>query len=172
MSIRKLVAGVGTVQEPDPVLQAAAGLSARSGLPLELVHAFDVSDPFVDTYLRLSTHAADPLRHYAEGMQARLEGVVGGMAGECEVHCRAEAGEATAILHEATVAAIASSSWGPRGAGVWGRRSWAPPRSGCSTEPGRRSWCCTASWPPVRESSSAWTWARPGRSGWWKRDSR
>jgi len=102
MSIQKLVAGVGTVHEADAVLQAAAGLSTRSGLPLELVHAFDVSDPFVDTYLRLSTHAADPLRHYAEGMQARLEGQVGGMAGQCEVHCRAEAGEAPAVLHEAT----------------------------------------------------------------------
>lgn len=102
MTIQKLVAGVGTVHEPDAVLPAAAGLSARSGLPLELVHAFDVSDPFVDTYLRLTTHAADPLRHYAQGMQARQEGQAGGLAGQREVHCRAVAGEAPAVLHDAT----------------------------------------------------------------------
>jgi nucleotide-binding universal stress UspA family protein len=67
-----------------------------------VVHAFDVSDPFVDTYLRTTTIPGDPLRHYAEGLQARLEGQVGGLAGTGEVQCRAEAGAAPAILHDAT----------------------------------------------------------------------
>ncbi|HEX8433134.1 MAG TPA: universal stress protein, partial [Longimicrobium sp.] len=100
--MRKLVVGLGSVHEPDAVLPAAAGLSNRTGLPLEVVHAFDVSDPFVDTYLRTSTLPGDPLRHYAEGLQARLEGQIGGLAGHAEVHCHARAGEAPAVLHEAT----------------------------------------------------------------------
>jgi nucleotide-binding universal stress UspA family protein len=102
MKIEKLVAGIGTLKEPDAVLPAAAAVAARAGLPLEVVHAFDVSDPFVDTYLRTTTIPGDPLRHYAEGLQARLEGQVGGLAGRGEVRCRAEAGAAPAILHEAT----------------------------------------------------------------------
>jgi nucleotide-binding universal stress UspA family protein len=102
MKIKKLVTGVGTPREPDAVLPAAAALAARAGLPLEVVHAFDVSDPFVDTYLRATTVSGDPLRHYAEGLRARLEGQVGGIAGCGEVRCRAEPGAAPAILHEAT----------------------------------------------------------------------
>ena len=102
MKIQKLVTGVGTLREPDAVLPAAAALAARAGLPLEVVHAFDVSDPFVDTYLRTTTIPGDPLGHYAEGLQARLEGQVGGLAGHGEVRCRAAAGAAPAILHDAT----------------------------------------------------------------------
>lgn len=102
MRIKKLVTGVGSLREPDAVLPAAAALAARAQLPLEVVHAFDVSDPFVDTYLRTSTLPGDPLRHYTEGVRARLEGQVGSLAGECEVHCRAEPGAAPAVLHEAT----------------------------------------------------------------------
>ncbi|HEX8363602.1 MAG TPA: universal stress protein [Longimicrobium sp.] len=102
MKIKKLVTGVGTLREPDAVLPAAAALAGRAGLPLEVVHAFDVSDPFVDTYLRTTTIPGDPLRHFAEGLQARLEGQVGGLAGHGEVQCRAEPGAAPTILHEAT----------------------------------------------------------------------
>jgi nucleotide-binding universal stress UspA family protein len=102
MKIQKLVAGVGSLRERDAVLPAAAALAMRAGLPLEVVHAFDVSDPFVDTYLHTTTIPGDPLRHYAEGLQARLEGQVGGLAGTGEVHCRAVAGAAPAVLHDAT----------------------------------------------------------------------
>jgi nucleotide-binding universal stress UspA family protein len=102
MKIQKLVAGVGPLRESDAVLPAAAALAARAGLPLEVVHAFDVSDPFVDTYLRATTIPGDALRHYAEGLQARMEGQVGGLAGCGEVQCRAKPGAAPAILHEAT----------------------------------------------------------------------
>jgi nucleotide-binding universal stress UspA family protein len=103
MSVRttKLVAGVGSLGEMDGLIPAAAALAARAGLPLELVHAFDLSDPFVASYLATSTIPGDPLLHYAEGLQARLEGQVGGLAGHGEVHCRAVAGTAPAVLGDA-----------------------------------------------------------------------
>lgn len=99
--IHTLVAGVGSLREMDALIPLAAGLAERAGLPLQLVHAFDLSDPFVDSYLRTSILPGDPLRHYAEGLQARLEGQVGGLAGHGEVHCRAAAGAAPAVLGEA-----------------------------------------------------------------------
>src|SRR5690606_6226797 len=87
--IRRLVAGVGTLQEMDPVIPAAAALAADAGLPLELVHAFDVSDPFVAAYLESAVLPGDPLRRYAEGVQARMEGQVGGLNARGEVRCHA-----------------------------------------------------------------------------------
>jgi len=97
----RLVAGVGSLGEMDPLIPAAAALAERAGLPLELVHAFDLSDPFVANYLATSTLPGDPLLHYAEGLQARLEGQVGGLAGHGEVHCRAVGGAAPAVLGDA-----------------------------------------------------------------------
>jgi nucleotide-binding universal stress UspA family protein len=70
-----------------------------------LVHAFDLSDPFVDTYLRTSTLPGDPLQHFGEGLQARMEGQVGGLAGHGEVRCRAVPGAAPAVLGEAACGA-------------------------------------------------------------------
>lgn len=99
--VRKLVAGVGTLREMDPVIPAAAAFAERAALPLELVHAFDVSDPFVESYLRSSNLPGDPLQRYSEGLQARLEGQVGGLGGRGEVHCRAVAGAAPGALREA-----------------------------------------------------------------------
>lgn len=99
--IHTLVAGVGSLREMDVLIPLAARLGERAGLPLRLVHAFDLSDPFVDSYLRTSVVPGDPLRHYAEGLQARLEGQVGGLAGHGEVHCSAMPGAAPAVLGEA-----------------------------------------------------------------------
>jgi nucleotide-binding universal stress UspA family protein len=96
--IQKLVAGVGSLREMDPLIPLAAALAGRVGLPLELVHAFDLSDPFVDNYLHTSILPGDPLRHYGEGLQARLEGQVGSLAGHGEVHCRAAGGTAPTVL--------------------------------------------------------------------------
>lgn len=97
--IRRLVAGVGTLQEMDPVIPAAAALAADAGLPLELVHAFDVSDPFVAAYLENAVLPGDPLRRYAEGVQARLEGQVGGLNARGEVRCHAAPGPPAEVLH-------------------------------------------------------------------------
>jgi nucleotide-binding universal stress UspA family protein len=99
--IHTLVAGVGSLREMDSMVPLAAGLAQRAGLPLRLVHAFDLSDPFVDSYLRTSIVPGDPLQHYAEGLQARLEGQVGGLAGHGEVHCQAVAGAAPTVLGDA-----------------------------------------------------------------------
>jgi nucleotide-binding universal stress UspA family protein len=99
--IRTLVAGVGSLREMDALIPRAAALAERAGLPLRLVHAFDLSDPFVDGYLRTSVLPGDPLRHYREGLQARMEGQVGGLAGHGEVHCEAVAGAAPAVLASA-----------------------------------------------------------------------
>jgi nucleotide-binding universal stress UspA family protein len=99
--IDTLVAGVGSLREMDALIPLAAGLAERAGLPLRLVHAFDLSDPFVDSYLRTSIVPGDPLQHYAQGLQARLEGQVGGLAGHGEVHCQAVAGAAPAVLGDA-----------------------------------------------------------------------
>lgn len=99
--IRKLVAGVATLTEMDPIIPAAAELGQRTGLPVHLVHAFDVSDPFVDAYLRRSAFPGDPLERFSEGLQARLEGQVGSLGGHGEVHCRAVAGKPVEVLREA-----------------------------------------------------------------------
>lgn len=99
--IHRLVAGVGSLREMDPLIPAVAAFAQRAGLALELVHAFDLSDPFVDSYLRSSEVPGDPLMHYAEGLQARLEGQVGSLAGHGEVRCRSAPGAAPAVLGEA-----------------------------------------------------------------------
>jgi nucleotide-binding universal stress UspA family protein len=99
--IDTLVAGVGSLGEMDALIPLAAALADRAGLPLRLVHAFDLSDPFVDSYLHASILPGDPLQHYSEGLQARMEGQVGGLAGHGEVHCRALPGAAPAVLAEA-----------------------------------------------------------------------
>jgi nucleotide-binding universal stress UspA family protein len=99
--IDTLVAGVGSLGEMDALIPLAAGLADRAGLPLQLVHAFDLSDPFVDGYLRFSTLPGDSLQHYQEGLQARMEGQVGGLAGHGEVHCRALPGAPPAVLGDA-----------------------------------------------------------------------
>jgi len=96
--IDTLVAGVGSLREMDALIPDAAALAQRAGLPLRLVHAFDLSDPFVDDYLRSSILPGDPLQHFGEGLQARMEGQVGGLAGHGEVHCRALPGAAPAVL--------------------------------------------------------------------------
>jgi nucleotide-binding universal stress UspA family protein len=99
--IHTLVAGVGSLREMDALIPLAAALAGQAGLPLRLVHAFDLSDPFVDRYLRTSPLPGDPLRHYSEGLQARMEGQVGGLAGHGEVHCQAVPGAAPAVLGDA-----------------------------------------------------------------------
>jgi nucleotide-binding universal stress UspA family protein len=99
--IHTLVAGVGSLREMDALIPRAAALAERARLPLRLVHAFDLSDPFVDSYLRTSVVPGDPLQHYSEGLQARMEGQVGGLAGHGEVRCEAIAGAAPAVLGDA-----------------------------------------------------------------------
>lgn len=100
-SVRKLVAGVGTLGEMDPLIPAAAALAERAGLPLEVIHAFDLSDPFVAEYLRETALPGDPLRRYAEGLQARLEGQIGGLGLAGKVQARAAPGRAEEVLDEA-----------------------------------------------------------------------
>lgn len=100
-SIRKLVAGVAAMTEMDPVIPFAAALGGSANLPVELVHVFDLTDPFVQEYLRNSIYPGDPLEKYCEGLQARLEGQVGSLAGIGEVHCRAVAGSPAQILRDA-----------------------------------------------------------------------
>jgi nucleotide-binding universal stress UspA family protein len=85
----------------DPVIPAAAALSQSTGLPLEVMHAFDLSDPFVEHYLRHSAIPGDPLQHYVEGLQARLEGQVGGLGLTGKVVCSAAAGVPAAVLSRA-----------------------------------------------------------------------
>jgi nucleotide-binding universal stress UspA family protein len=118
--IDTLVAGVGSLGEMDPLIPLVAGLADRAGLPLQLVHAFDLSDPFVDSYLHFSTLPGDPLLHYSEGLQARMEGQVGGLAGHGEVHCRALPGAAPAVLASAACEAGCLLVVGPTRRGVAG----------------------------------------------------
>ncbi len=100
-SIRKLVAGVAAMNDMDPVIPYAAALGARTDLPLDVIHVFDVSDPFVQSYMDASIFPGDPLQKYCEGLQARLEGLVGSLAGRGEVHCRAVPGKPSEVLRQA-----------------------------------------------------------------------
>ncbi|HST62809.1 MAG TPA: universal stress protein [Longimicrobium sp.] len=123
--IDTLVAGVGSLGEMDTLIPLAAALADHAGLPLQLVHAFDLSDPFVDSYLRFSTLPGDPLLHYQEGLQARMEGQVGGLAGHGEVHCRAVPGTPPAVLGDAACDAgcllvVGPTHRGPAGAALLG----------------------------------------------------
>lgn len=118
--IDTLVAGVGSLAEMDALIPLAAALADRAGLPLQLVHAFDLSDPFVDHYLHFSTVPGDPLQHYSEGLQARMEGQVGSLAGHGEVHCRAVAGAPPAVLGDAACDAGCLLVVGPTRRGLAG----------------------------------------------------
>lgn len=99
--VRKLVAGVGTLGEMDPIIPSAAALAEHADLPLEIIHAFDLSDPFVAEYLRETAVPGDPLQRYAEGLQARLEGQIGGLGLAGKVQARAVPGRAEEVLEEA-----------------------------------------------------------------------
>jgi nucleotide-binding universal stress UspA family protein len=99
--IRTVVVGVATLREPDPVLGAALALAARTGAALHVVHAFEVAGYVLERYREMGYAACDPLRLFAEGLQARLEGQVRALTRRGRVFCAAVRGEPHRVLADA-----------------------------------------------------------------------
>ncbi len=97
-SIRTVVVGVATLREPDPVLGAALALAARTGAALHVVHAFEVAGYVLERYLGMGYAARDPVRLFAEGLQARLEGQVRALTRRGRVFCAAVRGDPHRVL--------------------------------------------------------------------------
>jgi nucleotide-binding universal stress UspA family protein len=100
-SIRKVVVGVATLWEPDPVLGAALALAARTGAALHVVHAFEVAGYEMDRYREMGYSACDPVRLFAEGLQARLEGQVRALTQRGRIFCAAVRGDPHRVLGDA-----------------------------------------------------------------------
>lgn len=89
--IRKLVAGVATLQPDDPALAAALALSGRTGAELHLVHV-DAAEPIPGMGVSLSRSGA---------LRGVVESVAPGVTGTGRVVCRALSGDPEKRLREA-----------------------------------------------------------------------
>jgi nucleotide-binding universal stress UspA family protein len=92
--IRRMVAGVATLQPDDPALRAALALSAHTGADLQLVHV-DTGDSIPGMSVSLSRTSA---------LRGVVESVAPGVTGTGRVACRALTGNAEQRLLEAAAA--------------------------------------------------------------------
>lgn len=92
--IRKLLAGVATLQPDDPALAAALALSGRTGAELHLVHV-ETAEPIPGLAVSLSRTAA---------LRGVVESVAPGVTGTGRVVCRALTGDPEKRLREAAAA--------------------------------------------------------------------
>lgn len=92
--IRRMVAGVATLQPDDPALTAALALSARTGAELQLVHV-DTGDTLPGMNVSLSRTGA---------LRGVVEGVAPGVTGTGRVTCRALTGDPEKRLLQAATA--------------------------------------------------------------------
>ncbi|HEX6039768.1 universal stress protein [Longimicrobium sp.] len=92
--IRKLVAGVATLQPDDPALAAALALSGRTGAELHLVHV-DAAETIPGMAVSLSRTGA---------LRGVVESVAPGVTGTGRVVCRALSGDPEKRLRETSAA--------------------------------------------------------------------
>jgi nucleotide-binding universal stress UspA family protein len=92
--IRRLVAGIATLQPDDPALRAALRLSNRTGAELHLVHVY-VAEPVRGTSVLLSRSGA---------LRGVVESVAPGATATGRVVCRALAGDPVPRLRDAVAA--------------------------------------------------------------------
>ena len=92
--IRRLVAGIATLQPDDPALTAALRLSNRTGAELHLVHV-DAAEPVRGTSVLLSRSGA---------LRGVVESVAPGATATGRVVCRALAGDPVPRLRDAVAA--------------------------------------------------------------------
>ena len=105
-TVKTIVAGVATLHDADPVLLPAIELARALGARLELVHAFDLPDPWLAEALAEDDVAAPEFaaRHTA-GLQARLDSLTRELAADVgAVSGRAVPGVASGVLCEVAAA--------------------------------------------------------------------
>jgi nucleotide-binding universal stress UspA family protein len=98
--IRTIVAGIGDLDGPDPVLAPAIDLASRTGATLHLVHAFELPDLSWDIYARIGYPDRVALERHRGEILARLESLIGRQTIDERVRCHAIAGPAAPAVRE------------------------------------------------------------------------
>ncbi|CAN5752263.1 universal stress protein [soil metagenome] len=98
--IRTIVAGIGDLDGPDPVLAPAIDLASRTGATLHLVHAFELPDLSWDIYARIGYPDRAALERHRGEILARLESLIGRQTIDERVRCHAIAGPAAPAVRE------------------------------------------------------------------------
>jgi nucleotide-binding universal stress UspA family protein len=98
--IRSIVAGIGDLDGPDPVLGPAIDLARRTGATLHLVHAFELPDLSWDIYARIGYPDRISLERHRDEMRGRLEALVARSTLDESVRCHAIAGPAAPAVRE------------------------------------------------------------------------
>jgi universal stress protein E len=97
-SIDRIVVGVASVSEPDPLLVPAIELAEAIGATVHFVYAYNLPDPFLQAYARdgyLGDHFGE---HHRENLRAQLELQVRAISASEAVRCHAEMGSASDVL--------------------------------------------------------------------------
>jgi nucleotide-binding universal stress UspA family protein len=74
--IRRIVAGIASLDGEDPIMTAAVDIAESTGAELHLVHAFELPSLAWDAYARMGYVDASELDSYADALCARLERAV------------------------------------------------------------------------------------------------
>ena len=103
--IRNIVAGIATLDGPDPLLAPALDVAVRTGAVLHLVHAFQLPDLVLvrDGYAQMGLIDPRALEDHANALQARLQAQVRAVTVSDRVRCEVFAGPSAPMILEAAV---------------------------------------------------------------------
>jgi nucleotide-binding universal stress UspA family protein len=97
-SIERIVVGVATVTQPDPLIPPAIEMAEAIGATVHFVYAYDLPDPLLQAYARdgyLGDHFGEQHR---ENLKAQLELHVRKISGIDSIRCHARMGSASEVL--------------------------------------------------------------------------
>jgi universal stress protein E len=97
-SIDRIVVGIATVAQPDPLILPAIEMAGQIGATLHFVHAFDLPDPILQAYARdgyLGDHFG---AQHGENLRAQLEFQVRKFSESDSIRCHAGMGSASEVL--------------------------------------------------------------------------
>jgi nucleotide-binding universal stress UspA family protein len=99
-SIERIVVGVATVTQPDPLILPAIEMAEAIGATVHFVYAYDLPDPLLQAYARdgyLGDHFGQP---YGEKLKAQLELQVRKLSASDSLRFHARMGSAGEVLCE------------------------------------------------------------------------
>ena len=96
--LRRIVVGMGRIEEPDAHLRHALQLAEALGARAYVVHAYHLPDPLLYPYPEMATFDPAVLEAAQQSVQRRLEDQVSRLAGGATVECRTVPAPADASL--------------------------------------------------------------------------
>jgi universal stress protein E len=97
-TIRTIVAGVASAQEPDPIVAPAIALAEATGAKLHFVHAYELPDPLLNAYARDGLLGAEFGLRYGDQLAEQLEEQVRALSLSDRIVCTARVGPASEVL--------------------------------------------------------------------------